>query len=299
MDELPRHPIAVAAARSGLSTDVLRVWERRYAAVTPARMPNGVRLYTDSDIERLRLMSAAVNGGRSIGRVAALSSVELARLVLEDAAAGAGRARDEDRDSVASAAISAAMDHTRALDSSALRDTLRRAVASLGVGAFADSIAGPLMRRIGDDWHAGAISIAQEHLATAVVHDLLLDIMRGVGPKPGAPRVVVATPSGERHVIGAAMFGAIAASDGWNVTWLGADLPAREIAEAAMASRATAVALGVVHLERREERAAEIRALRAMLPGVRIIVGGAGAAALEPLLAGAGIEIARRLRYTD
>ena len=64
-----RHPIAVVAERTGLSIDVLRVWERRYSAVLPGRGPGGQRLYADADVERLRLLDAAVQGGRRIGAV--------------------------------------------------------------------------------------------------------------------------------------------------------------------------------------------------------------------------------------
>ena len=61
------HPIAVAAERTGLTQDVLRVWERRYGAVKPKRGANGQRVYTDADLEQLRLLHAATHAGRSIG----------------------------------------------------------------------------------------------------------------------------------------------------------------------------------------------------------------------------------------
>ena len=53
---LPRHPIAVVSERTGLSQDVLRIWERRYRAVAPTRTAGGERLYSDADVERLRLI---------------------------------------------------------------------------------------------------------------------------------------------------------------------------------------------------------------------------------------------------
>src|SRR6476469_6934867 len=62
---LPRHPIAVVAERIGLSQDVLRVWERRYDAVSPARGPQGQRLYSDADVERLALIQAATHAEAS------------------------------------------------------------------------------------------------------------------------------------------------------------------------------------------------------------------------------------------
>ena len=83
----PRHPIAVVTERTGLSQDVLRIWERRYRAVVPTRGPGGQRLYSDADIERLTLLHDATRAGRGISRVANLADDALAALVDEDVAA--------------------------------------------------------------------------------------------------------------------------------------------------------------------------------------------------------------------
>src|SRR5919206_4189304 len=85
--DVARHPIGVVAERTGLSPDLLRVWERRYRAVEPSRSGDGQRAYSDADIERLRLLRLATTAGRSIGQVARLATEELARLVGEDEAA--------------------------------------------------------------------------------------------------------------------------------------------------------------------------------------------------------------------
>src|SRR5215207_6184842 len=80
-DNGPRHPIGVVAERTGLSPDVLRVWERRYAVVEPHRSAGGQRLYSDADIERLSLLHRATQGGHGIGHVATMSKAKLEELV--------------------------------------------------------------------------------------------------------------------------------------------------------------------------------------------------------------------------
>src|SRR5437763_2813551 len=77
------HPIQVVTRRTGVSADVLRVWEKRYAVVTPVRSPSGRRLYSDADIERLRLMVQATRTGRTIGQVAALPTAAVMDLLDE------------------------------------------------------------------------------------------------------------------------------------------------------------------------------------------------------------------------
>ena len=65
-----RHPMRVVTRRTGLSADLLRAWERRHEVVKPSRSMGGRRLYSDDDIERLRLLYRATLAGRSIGQVA-------------------------------------------------------------------------------------------------------------------------------------------------------------------------------------------------------------------------------------
>ena len=280
----PRHPISVAAERTGLSQDVLRVWERRYAAVVPSRGPGGQRLYSDADIERLRLMHATSRPGRSIAHIATMSTEALAEIMAEDAA--------NVRDGTTSRApdtLGDAFAHVKELDAVGLSRELRRAATSLGLHGFVESVAAPLMRRIGEDWRTGAVTIAEEHLAATVLRDLLVDVMRGFVNADG-PRMVVATPAGERHEIGAAMAGAFAAAAGWNVIYLGADLPAGDIAAAARSSGATVVALSVVFGEPRDPLLQELKKIRAQLaPGVSVVVGGAGARDIAPALREAGV----------
>src|SRR5688500_16961654 len=91
-----RHPMRVVTRRTGLNADLLRVWEKRYDVVKPARSSGGRRLYSDDDIERLRLLYRATLAGRNIGQVAGLSTQALSRLVLQDAEADAEAERASD-----------------------------------------------------------------------------------------------------------------------------------------------------------------------------------------------------------
>ena len=303
------HPIGVVEQRTGLPQDVIRVWERRYRAVAPSRGAGGQRVYTDADIERLSLLGAAVRAGRRIGSIAALPTADLAHLVEDDQAAiDARRAADAGRGIVpgsplpaldAQPIIDEALGHVRALDPERLDATLRRAAAQIGLASFMEHVAAPVMRRIGDEWHAGRLTVAQEHAASTVVHDVITGAMRSlrtIGAK-GAddrarPCLVVATPAGERHVIGAALIGTSAALAGWDVLYLGADLPAEEIANAAFTAGAQLVALSIVYVEHRERLVAELRLLRARLPKTMpILAGGSGATLLRTELAGMGIEV--------
>ncbi len=189
-------------------------------------------------------------------------------------------------------AVTEALMHARAMDAAKLDAVLRRAAALLGTAVFLEQVTASLLRRIGEEWHAGRLTIPQEHLASSVVHALVLGLMRDVEPGGDAPRVVVATPAGERHAIGAALAGAAAAAQGWRVIFLGADVPAADIAACATDVDAHLVALSVVYVENRADVLAELRALRSLLPArIGMIAGGAGANALRVDLEKLGVVV--------
>jgi MerR family transcriptional regulator, light-induced transcriptional regulator len=81
------------AHRTGLTSHVIRVWEKRYAAVSPLRTSTNRRLYLDSDVERLQLLRRATLAGHSIGQIARLPTEGLRALVAADETVSASRPR--------------------------------------------------------------------------------------------------------------------------------------------------------------------------------------------------------------
>jgi DNA-binding transcriptional MerR regulator/methylmalonyl-CoA mutase cobalamin-binding subunit len=279
-----RHPIGVVAERTGLSPDVLRVWERRYGVVEPTRSAGGQRVYSDADIERLTLLHRATRGGHGIGQVAALGRAKLESLVREVESLGAAATAME-RGSSARTAIDRATERTRAFDAAGLEAVLRMGAARRGMVGFIDDVAAPFLRDIGDAWHAGELTISQEHLATDVVQRVVRDMAPSLAGVVGEPTIVIGTLSGERHAGGALMAAATAASAGWRVIYLGADLPGEEIAETAVRTRSRAVGISVVYPEQKSRTAAALRTIERAIPsGTTLFVGGAGAPAVKPLI---------------
>jgi len=274
--DLPRHPVRVVAQRTGLSSHVLRAWERRYHVVTPTRTEGGQRLYSDADIARLSLLRALTSAGGAISQLAQLPSGELSRLArvepLPALVPAANGAAEQSR--------SSALLAIEALDGGALRRELGRGALTLGVPKFLDQVVSPVLREVGVRWHEGTMGIAQEHLATAVVREVLGWIRESAETGGEAPNLVVATPPSQMHEGGALLVAASAAAEGWRVTYLGANLPGLEIAAAAVRTGARAVALSLIHPDIDPAMGSHLEALRRSLPaGVTLLVGGSAAAA--------------------
>lgn len=272
----PRHPIGVVTQRTGLSAHVLRAWERRYQVVQPLRGEDGRRLYSDDDVERLGLLQRATRSGRPVASVVGLATPQLRAMVAEDAI------HATTRPTVAGSYRTQAMEAVRDLAPERLAALLRRALLSLGAVPFLEELVAPLLVEIGTGWHAGKVTVAQEHASSAVIAQLLGTLTRDLEVPGAEPTLLVATPSGERHALGALIAGAAAAHDGWHVTWLGADLPATHIATAAAQGEAAVVGLGVaVGSPLLLQELVAIR--RELATHVPLLVGGAGALDLPPL----------------
>ncbi len=282
-----RHPIQVVARRTGLTADVLRAWEKRYGVVEPGRSEGGRRLYSDDDIRRLRLLRRASESGRRISQVAGLTTGQLAALVEEDdreqVAAGPGSIAEAAE--AAAPYLQASLDAVDRLDARELEAALNRALLTLSSSTMIEGVVAPLMRQLGDLWSHGKLRSAHEHLASAVVVRVLGKLIEAAQPSGVAPLLVVATPARQVHEFGALFVAATAASEGWWVTYLGADLPAADIAAAARQAEATAVAVSLVPPLDERLVTEELRSLRRELPAVTpIIVGGPGADSLKPVL---------------
>lgn len=286
----PRHPIRVVADRTGLSPSVLRAWERRYGVVAPDRTGAGQRLYSDADVERIALLAKAAAAGRSVGRIAQLSLDQLQALVTEDAA------HVPARPTLALEYRERAFTAVAELRTSRLQTILRSAVFSLGAASYLEDVAAPLLRRIGDAWHAGEIGIAHEHAASAVMRGTLEWLTDSLDVPDDAPVVVLACPAHERHELGAMLAAGAATQGRWRVVFLGADIPATEVAGAARDHAAAAVGMSVIAPGNPAETRAELRTLRNQLPPTTaLLAGGAGLEALGDL--GPGITAVRDLAH--
>jgi methanogenic corrinoid protein MtbC1 len=279
------YPIRAVAKLTGISVDTLRAWERRYAVVEPARDERG-RVYSEADVELLSLLRRAVERGHAIGRVAPLTVDELRALV--------GRLPPAQPATPLSTpvAIEGLLAAVQRFDLDTLRRELSRLAVVLTPRQLALDVTLPLMRQVGEGWHQGTISIGQEHLVTAEVRSLVGALARLREPAPGAPRVLIATPEGDTHELGALVAALLATGAGAAPFYFGAGLPPRELVAAAKRLHPRAVVLSMAGADDREGVPESVVELAQTLPtGTGCWVGGAGAVAARPLLAAAGVQV--------
>lgn len=290
LDSKDGFSMKVVSRRTGLSPHVIRVWERRYKAVGPSRSGTGRRLYNDADIERLSLLRSATEAGYSIGQIAHFSDEKLRELTTRpDASTRITSTHKFEKTSSATTYsageyLNQCFQAVRDLNSVELERTLLRASVALGRNALLENVLVPLMAQVGQGWRDGELRIAHEHMASATVRSFLGTLSQNtVGEN--APLLVVTTPAGQVHEIGALIVGAFASSQGWRVSYLGPNLPAEEIAAVALKSGARAIALSLVYPPDDEQIVSELKKLHDATEGkIQILVGGRAAASYAETL---------------
>jgi MerR family transcriptional regulator, light-induced transcriptional regulator len=287
----PLHNMKAVALRTGLSPHLVRMWEKRYAAVQPGRSLTQRRLYTDEEVDRLSMLARLTRSGLNIGQIARLPTPELRSMVdrlgdLPGAPLPQGRlSTPVDAATFAERAIEA----IRSYDIPSLERTLDDSMLAMGHSGMLERLLVPLLQRLGADWQRGEITAAQEHCATSAIKDYLARTLRPVNTPESAPRLLVTTPAGQLHEMGAAIAAGLARKSGWNVTYLGPSLPAEEIVGAVMMNNIRAVALSIVYPADDPDLPDQMVRLRSLLPDeVPIIIGGQAADAYSHVLSRIG-----------
>ncbi|MGD8316781.1 MAG: cobalamin-dependent protein, partial [Myxococcales bacterium] len=229
-------------------------------------------LYTDADVERLRLLHDLVQSGHSIGGIAKLSDAELRQM-----ATAYPKVSSEPALRQAPAIRSQVMKAIEELRIQDAEHILSRAALSTEPAEFFEEVLGPILVEVGDRWETGELRIAHEHACSSVMRGLLFALTR-LYPAPDARRrVVVATPAHEGHELGALMVAMLATMHGWSVLYLGPDLPSEEIAYAVTSTEADLLMLSVTNLKPAECEK-QIAAIERVIPErVRVFVGGRAA----------------------
>ena len=119
--------IAAVAKLTGMPVPTIRMWERRYGVVTPARSAANGRLYSRADIDRLVLLKAVADAGHAIGTVAQLSEAQLQARLLEAPGRSSAPSTEQCRVLICGTALHARLDGSRPQPADADADAVRGA----------------------------------------------------------------------------------------------------------------------------------------------------------------------------
>ena len=227
--------ISAAERETGLSKDVLRMWERRYAFPKPSRDENGERQYSIADVGKLRAIKRLMDVGMRPGKIIALSHDELNAMAL----ARAGKGRDIATPALESDVLMLLKTH----DVTGLQHALATMLMREGLQNFVRDTITPLNRAVGDAWMRGELQVFEEHLYTEQLQAALRAAINTFPRQAGIPRVLLTTLPSEQHGLGLLMVEALLVPEGVQCISLGSQTPLDDIRRAALAHKAHIVAL--------------------------------------------------------
>jgi len=169
---------------------------------------------------------------------------------------------------------------------SAIRAALSEGFEGLAIQA---EVIGPALHSIGDEWALGRLGIADEHLATAIAErslGMVFEAMSAGGTRSRG-RVVLAAVQGEQHVLGLRMTSDALEAAGYEVIYLGADVPTESLLRTVERCSPGAVCLSATAPATSRAVLATTRRLRSRHPDVSVVVGGTAVPAAAAKRSGA------------
>lgn len=249
---LPVYNIKAVSRLVGLLPVTLRAWERRYGLPRPNRGEQGYRLYSEHDIRTLRWLKAQIETGLSIGR--AVEYLNELCATGQDPAVNAGYHPPVHAAAPANSPslhilADGLLDALYHFDEPTALEIMRRAFALYSVDQVLTEVVQPTLVSFGEAWHMGELPIAVEHYATQFCMQHLMNMMAAAPPPSRTGIMVAACAPGEMHQIGLITLVVMLRWRGWDIKYLGPDLPLERLAEALLPIRPQIVMFSANRLE--------------------------------------------------
>lgn len=225
---LSLYRIRTVSELTSVSSATLRAWERRYGVPAPSRTASAYRLYSDEDVALIIKMRDLVKSGTAPAEASRALLGEIA-VAANDSFSAASGAPIVEKDPYEQA-TDRIIDAVRRFDPDALEEEVSKTLTLGPAVSIYDRTIGPALIQIGDLWHAGAVTVAQEHLASNVLGGTLVHLLRLAQPADATRRIVLACFAEEEHVLGLYGAGLRFASWGYRTLMLGASTPPTAIA---------------------------------------------------------------------
>ncbi len=262
---MKRYRIKTVSTLTGVPKHTLQAWEKRYAVVVPQRTESGYRLYSEADIEQITEIKKIVDSGLSVSE---------AIMVLKQKKSEVLPTTSQSFAAESDKILECLLVYDRTGASAILRD-----LNSASYLELLDEIYFPMLFKVGEGWHSGEYSVAQEHFVSAFCREELLKILirLNFGPTNG-PGVVCACFPNEHHEIGLMGVAIRLALLGWKVTWLGANVPLDSFQGLNHTPYPKLICISVIFPVPEEKFKNYIYSLREYIkPSAKIIIGGPGA----------------------
>lgn len=221
----PRYNTKAVSQETGVPADTFRAWERRYGVPRPQRTEGGHRLYSERDIATIRWLRDRTAEGLTISQAIALMTDGT-----ESNLSWLNTAVDTEPhtwERLNSRLLAALID----FDSIRSEQIMGEAFALYPLEDVFLKLVQPAMIEVGEQWHTGKITVTAEHFATQFVRRKLSSLFNTYNITDGRGLILIGCAPGEQHDLGALLLAVFLVRHGWQVIYLGPEVPLRDLIE--------------------------------------------------------------------
>ncbi len=239
-DQTPTFNMKVVVQETGLKPDTLRAWERRYGKPNPQRTEGGHRLYSQYEIDMLKWLIERQDEGLSISHAVELWEQIKTRqedpfvvhpLVGSEQSLFTATLTGDSVELMRKAWLAACLD----FDEQQAQHIIAEAFAVLPLETVCFEILQKGLRAIGDGWYTGTITVQQEHFTSALAVRHLESLLTAAPLPTRNGRILIACPPLEQHTFSPLLLSVLLRRRGWDVIYLGANVPLDQIETAVQA----------------------------------------------------------------
>jgi DNA-binding transcriptional MerR regulator/methylmalonyl-CoA mutase cobalamin-binding subunit len=252
--QTPTFNLKAVVKETGIKPDTLRAWERRYGLPQPERTPGGHRLYSERDIEIVKWLCAHQEQGMRISQAVELwhrleaegqdplqaERVSPPEPLVTEPPSVEGVAIAELRQAWKSACLS--------FDERVAEQILSQAFALYPVEVVCLELLQKGLSELGDGWYEGEVTVQQEHFASELAMRRLEALVAATPFPTRSERILVACPPQEEHTFSPLLITLLLRRRGWDVLYLGANVPIDRIERAINMARPDLVVLSAQQL---------------------------------------------------
>jgi DNA-binding transcriptional MerR regulator len=236
MQEGPFFNLKAVVQQTGLKPDTLRAWERRYSLPAPERSSGGHRLYSQQDIDTIKWLMARQREGLSISRAVEMWQ-QIKAQGRDPLRAATPIAKPASPIAVPPGPAGAKVAELRgqwidaclAYDEQGTEQLLNQAFALYPPETVVLELLQRSVAHIGEGWYEGSVTVQQEHFCSGLVIRRLEALIMAAPPPSRPGRILFACPPQEEHAIGSLLLTFLLRRRGWEVVYLGANVPIEQL----------------------------------------------------------------------
>jgi DNA-binding transcriptional MerR regulator len=227
-------PINAVERETGVSKELLRMWERRYRFPTPLRDAQGDRIYPLDQVNKLRLLRRLIEYGFRPGKIIDLEMAELEGMLRSHGRHHVDFSPDLERE---------LLEVLKSREARRVREYLSHQMVKMGLQAFILDFLQYTNFIVGDCWMRGTLEVYEEHLYTEQAQTLIREAIGNLREASRSPRIMLTSPPDEQHTLGMIMVEALLRLEDVDAISYGGQMPVRDIAQAVIKHRIEVVAL--------------------------------------------------------